>query len=112
MPRHLTDHSRMVYALPSDFPQRLKRFQRESGLSWAEIARRLGVSPYTVWRWHEAGVRPHFRHLMALLELADELGLVHLFTDWTVPRENRCEPPAPGVPRRSPGRKGAGQRGG
>ena len=112
MPRHRTDHSRMVYVFPSDFPQRLKRFQRESRLPWAELARRLGVSPYTVWRWHEAGVRPILRHLMALLELADSFGLGHLFTDWTVPGERRVEPPAPGVPRRSPGRKGAGQRGG
>ena len=28
---------------PHDFPRRLKRFQEESGLLWAEIARRLGT---------------------------------------------------------------------
>ena len=32
----------------TDFPQRLKRFKEESGLSWAEIARRLGADPKTV----------------------------------------------------------------
>ena len=56
-------------------------------MPWAEIARRLGTSPFTLWRWHEAGVRPHYRHQMALLELAEELGLLHLFTAWTVPDE-------------------------
>ena len=38
---------------PHDFPQRLKRFQEESGLSWAEIARRLGTYRYTIWRREE-----------------------------------------------------------
>ena len=85
MPRQRTHHGRTVYVVPDDFPQRLKRFQEESGLSWAEIARRIGTSPYTVWRWVQGGVRPHFRHLMALLELAENLGLAHLLTDWRPP---------------------------
>ena len=42
-----------------DFPQRLKRFKEESGLSWAEIARRLGADPKTVRRWHKDGVLPN-----------------------------------------------------
>ena len=84
MPRQRTHHGRTVYVLPEDFPQRLKRFQEESGLPWAEIARRIGTSPYTVWRWVEGGVHPHFRHLMALLDLAEELGLAHIFTAWTL----------------------------
>ncbi len=41
------------------------------------------------------------RHQMALLELAEEPGLGHLFTDWTIPRETRDEPSAPGVPPRA-----------
>ena len=85
MPRQRTDHSRITYVFPDDFPQRLVRFKEESGLSWAEIARRLATYPYTVQRWWQHGVRPHFRHLMALLDLADDLGLVHLFTAWTLP---------------------------
>ena len=28
------------------------------------------------------GVRPHYQHQMALLELADSMALGHLFTDW------------------------------
>ena len=53
-------------------------------MSWAEIARRIGTSPYTVWRWVEGGVRPHFRHLMALLELAEDLGLSHILIAWNL----------------------------
>ena len=43
MPRQRTQYRRRTYALPGDFPQRLKRFQEESGLSWSEIARRIGT---------------------------------------------------------------------
>ena len=45
MPRQRTDHSRITYVFPDDFPQRLERFKEESGLSWAELARRLGSYP-------------------------------------------------------------------
>ena len=51
IPRQRIDHSRMVYVFPEDFPQRLKRFQQESGLSWAEIARRLETSAFNLSRW-------------------------------------------------------------
>ena len=40
MPRQRNRYSSITYALPEDFPQWLKRFQEESGLSWSEIARR------------------------------------------------------------------------
>ena len=93
MPRQRIDHSRRVYVVPPDFPQRLKRLMEEADMSQAELARRLGTYPYTVWRWHEAGVRPHFRHQMALLDLADDLGLAHLLTAWTLPDEERSGKP-------------------
>ena len=64
----------------TDFPQRLKRFKEESGLSWAEIARRLGADPKTVRRWHKDGVRPNAYYLLALQDLAEGYGLGHLFT--------------------------------
>ena len=51
MPRQRTNYRRITYEFPEDFPQRLERFKEESGLSWAEIARRLGTYPYTVRRW-------------------------------------------------------------
>ncbi len=43
MPPQCNRYSSITYALPEDFPERLKRFQEESGLSWSEIARRLGA---------------------------------------------------------------------
>ena len=81
MPRQRTHHSRITYVFPDDFPERLERFKVESGLSWAEIARRLGTYPYTVRRWWKKGMRPSTRHMMALQALADDLGLGDLFTD-------------------------------
>ncbi len=80
MPRQRIQYSRISYAFPEDFPERLGRFKEESGLSWAEIARRIGTYTHTLWRWRNLGVRPSAEHMMALLELADEQGLVHLFT--------------------------------
>ena len=114
MPRQRIDHSRIVYAFPEDFPQRMKRFQQGSGLPWAELDRRLGTYPYTVWHWYEGGVRSHFWHQTALLDLAYELGLAHPPTAWTHPDEARREKPAEGVPTgcESPGRKAARRRGG
>ena len=41
MPRQRTDHSRITYVFPDDFPKRLERFKEESKLPWAEINRRL-----------------------------------------------------------------------
>ena len=81
MPRERIDHRRIVYVVPPDLRERLKRFQEESGLWWSEIARRLGTYRHTVWRWAEGKVRPNYQHRKALLELADSMGLGHLFTD-------------------------------
>ena len=50
MPRQRTQYRRRTYNFPDDFPERLKRFQEESGLSWSEIARRIGTYPHTVKR--------------------------------------------------------------
>ena len=81
MPRQRIHHSRRTYDFPDDFPQRLERFKEESGLSWGEIARRLGTYPYTIGRWWKKGVRPGTRHMMAPLKLADDLGPGELLTD-------------------------------
>ena len=51
MPRQRTHHSGRTYASPDDFPQRLVWFKHASGLSWSEIARRLGTYLHTVKRW-------------------------------------------------------------
>ena len=81
MPRQRTRHSRITYVLPDDFPQRLERFQEESGLSWSEIARRIGTYRHMVWRWKDRRVRLNNHHWKALVDLANSLGLGHLFTD-------------------------------
>ena len=81
MPRQRNRYTSVTYAFPDDFPQRLVWFKHASGLPWAEIARRLGVSTMTIRRWWKRGVRPNFRHMKALQDLADSLGLGHLFTD-------------------------------
>lgn len=81
MPRQRIDYYIPTYNFPDDFPERLKQFQVESGLSWSEIARRLETYRHTVWRWKEGRSRPSYRHRKALWELADELGLCHIFAD-------------------------------
>ena len=81
MPRQRIHHTRETYGFPDDFPERLERFQEESGLSWAEIARRLDVHHETIRRWRKGRARPSMRNMMALVALARPLGLAHLFTD-------------------------------
>ena len=81
MPRQRIHHTVETYDFPKDFPDRLERFREESGLSWAEIARRLGAHPYTVRRWVLGRARPNMGYMMALLDMAGELGLRHIFTD-------------------------------
>ena len=104
MPRQRTHYNRVTHAVPDDFPQRLVRFKEESGPPWAEIARRLGTYPHTVKRLWKEGVRPHFRHRMALLDLVAGLVLGHIFSDWRVRLETRHEMPGPaGSGRRSQG---------
>ena len=60
MPRQRTHQGRPVYVPPDDLPDRIKRFLEEAGLTRAEVARRIGTSPYTVWRWVEGGVDSPF----------------------------------------------------
>ena len=81
MPRQRIHHSRVTYQVPHDFPERLERFKEESGLSWAEIIRRLDIHHETMRRWRKGRARPSMRNMMALVTLARPLGLGHLFTD-------------------------------
>ena len=84
MPRQRTHPRRRVYLYPDDFPERLLLLKEESGRTWTEIAHLLGVDPLTVRRWWKYGVRPSVRHQMALLKLADDLGLGHILTAWNI----------------------------
>ena len=81
MPRQRNYYNRETYELSEDFPQRFKRFKEASGLSWSELARRLGTYRHTVWRWARGRTRPNYQHRRALLKLADSMGLGHLFAE-------------------------------
>ncbi len=81
MPRQRVDYNIQTYGIPGDFPERLRRFQGQSGMSWSEIARRIGTYRHTVGRWQKGRGRPNMEHMMALLKLAEDLGLAHIFTD-------------------------------
>ena len=74
MPRQRIHHSRVTYQVPHDFPERLERFKEESGLSWAEIARRLDVHHETLRRWRKGRARPSMRNMMTLVALARPAG--------------------------------------
>lgn len=82
MPRRRNHYPRSTRTPPEDFAQRLERFKEVSGLSWRELTRRLSISPVTLWRWQN-GIRPHPRHLRALYDLAEELGLLGILTTGT-----------------------------
>ncbi len=77
MPRKCVRRRKRTYELTGDFADALEDFQKASGLTWAEIARRLGTSVVNLWRWRK-GVLPNLHHLLALQELADSMGLGHL----------------------------------
>lgn len=77
MPRQKMRHQRGRYEFPEDFAGCLRRFKEASGLSWSELARRLGTSPLTIRRWMN-GVQPSAHYLLALQDLAEELSLAHL----------------------------------
>ena len=81
MPRQHTNYIRTPHDFPDDFTERLKRFQKESGLSWSEIARRIGTYRHTVFLWVNGSNRHNTEHMMALLKVAEGLGLAHIFTE-------------------------------
>ena len=66
-----------MHVFPEDFPQGLERFKEASGLTWSELARRLGTNPLTL-RPLARRTRPNALHLLALQGLAASLELTHL----------------------------------
>ena len=77
MPRQRTHHRREVHVFPEDFPQGLVQLKEASRLTWSELARRLGTNPLTLRRWRQ-GARPNALHLLALLQVAASLNLLHI----------------------------------
>ena len=80
MPRQRISYIRKTYVFPANFHERLKWLKEESDLPWAELTRRIGVYPQTMQRWKQGQSRPSARHMLALLDLAESLGLRHLLT--------------------------------
>ena len=78
MPRKRIRHRKTEYVMTGDFAQGLKQFKEASGLTWADIARRLGTSVLNLWRWRKRGVLPNMHHVLALQDLADSMDLGHL----------------------------------
>ena len=68
MPRQRINYRRTIHHFPNDFPRSLERFKDASGLTWGEMARRLGTNTLTLRRWR-AGTRPNALHLLALLDV-------------------------------------------
>ena len=58
--------------LPRDFPERLDRLKRASGLTWEEFAEALGVDVKRVLSWRH-GIEPRGGAYHALLEFASRL---------------------------------------
>lgn len=65
------------FVFPDDFRCRIERFKVKSGLSWRQLARRLGVTPFRLREWRR-GVRPDAQNFMSLLTLAHSMDLVEL----------------------------------
>ena len=86
MPRQRMDHKWAAKSFPEDFPLCLERFKNASELTWKDIALRLGTSPLSLRRWR-GGMKPRSLHLLALMDLEDELGLAHLLPTWRARRE-------------------------
>ena len=80
MPRRRRSPVSSPSPFPEDFPQRLEAFKSASGLSWREMAYRLGVEPRFLRRWR-AGMRPSAENLFNLMALAQDLSLGHLLAE-------------------------------
>ena len=79
MPRQRIRHRRRVPSFLHGFPERLEQLKEASGLSWAELARRIGTNTLTLRRWR-AGARPNSQHLLALMDLAGRMELSRILT--------------------------------
>ena len=77
MPIRRSRYKMSSHVFLKGFPEALERFKEASGLSWSEIARRVGTSTLVIRRWRR-GAHPSSEHLIALLNLAQDLGLAHL----------------------------------
>lgn len=61
---------REVPEFPRDFPERLERLKGLSGLSWRQIASRLGTDAGVIRDWRAGKRQPSTLHLFSLFRLA------------------------------------------
>ena len=69
-------------ALPSDFPDRLERLKKASGLTWNQLGEKVGVDPRQLIRWR-SGSEPSGGAMLSLIRLTQVLpeGQQMLFGD-------------------------------
>ena len=69
-------------ALPSDFPDRLERLKKASGLTWNQLGEKVGVDPRQLIRWR-GGSEPSGGAMLSLIRLTQVLpeGQQMLFGD-------------------------------
>ena len=60
---------------------RIREARMKAGLTQAEVAKLLGVSPHSVWSWESGRLKPNHGHLV---ELAYRCGVS---TDWLLGRD-------------------------
>ena len=63
---------------PPDFPDRLERFMKAANLSSRALARLLRVDNRMLRRWRKGTTQPDSGHLINLLNVAAEMGLLHI----------------------------------
>ena len=76
MPRQRRTYRKVTLVFPEEFGESLVRFKEASGLPWGEIARLISATELALWRWRN-GAHPNWTHLLALLDLAEGMGLAH-----------------------------------
>lgn len=73
-PRLGGDTERPAYGslLPRDFPDRLERLKEASGLTWAGLAKAIGVDHKQIYKWRK-GVEPSGGAMFGLFQFADRM---------------------------------------
>ena len=87
-------HRPYLSELPADFGERIEEFRVASGLGVRPLARLLGVRPYRLREWRR-GVAPSSGHLVALVTIAEAMGLrgILIRPDQDLPAGFRPVPP-------------------